>query len=83
MNPLNLASKYAKESLIKDSLAVFPTLLTQSSYKFYLCKLIRFYRVADVYDAISDINMMILLNFMYKSGALKVNNILNMLFYMF
>lgn len=83
MNPLNLASKYAKESLIKDSLAVFPTLLTGSSYQFYLCKLIRFYRVVDVYDAISDINMMILLNFMYKSVALKVNNIFNMLLMMF
>lgn len=82
MSPINLASRYAKDCFIKDALAVFPTLITGSSHKYYLCKLIRFYRIADVYDAISDVNMMILLNFMYKSVALKVNNILNMLFYM-
>lgn len=45
--------------------------------------MIRFYRIVNVYDAISDINMMILLNFMYKSAALKVNNIFNILVYMF
>jgi len=83
MNPLNLASKYAKEAFLKDALAVLPTLMTGSSHQLYIFKLIRFNRIVDVYDAISVINMMMLLIFMYKSVALKVNNIFNMLLYMF
>ena len=80
---MNLALRYGKDSFLKDALGVIPSLVTGQSNGYYVFKLIRFYKVVNVYDAISDINLAILLNFMYKSAALKALNIINILLYMF
>jgi hypothetical protein len=83
MSIFNLILNYLNGTMIRDCLAVLPTLISGQSKEYYLFKILRLMKITQVYDVISSINMKILMNFMFKSSAVKLNNILNMIIMMF